>query len=170
MSSKPDRASPPTWRSIAIAVGVVVGLLGLVCVTALAIAFHQHTAATVVSRETADQIFARERVRFGDARPMIIMGSHGAAVVHRAPASAPLHQLNALHALAYDPRTGKLVRTDVPNWLLEVVSAGGWLRLANMDFTGSEGRVTLDDLKRYGPGLLLSYEDSNGSRMLVWTD
>ncbi|MDE3155896.1 MAG: hypothetical protein KGN76_12380 [Acidobacteriota bacterium] len=169
MPNPSNPARRRTWRSIAIATAVVVVLLGIVCVTFLAVAFHQHTAEQVVPRETAEQIFDTQRARFGTTTPMVTMGLNGRTIVHRPPISAPLHDLHALHALAYDPRTGRLVRTDVPNWLLEIVSMGGWLRLANTNFSGTEGRVTLDDLRRYGPGLILSYEDSNGTRMLIWT-
>ncbi len=170
MSTGPTRTPKLTWKSIAISVGVIVVLLAIVCVTGLAIAFHQHTSAATVPRETAERLFNQERTRFGDATPMVTMGSHGAAVVHRPPATAPLHELHTLHVMLYDPPTGKLVRTDVPAWLLELVSMGGHLRLTNLSLGGTGGLLTLDDLRRFGPGLILNYQDSNDSRMLVWTN
>lgn len=41
---------------------------------------------------------------------------------------------------------------------------------ADVDLGGNGGRVTLDDLRRLGPALILSDQDSNDGRVLVWTD
>jgi len=156
------------WRSVAVAVAWGLAAIGVVVVLTLALAFQRDTVTRFVTPEAAAAEFARVRARFGAARPMIeLYGRNGASVIRRRTA-APRHPLSELHVLAYNPRSRKLVRADIPAWLLRAVSLGGWIRLAAVDASNAAGRITLEDLERHGPGLLLSLQASDRRQVLVW--
>jgi len=61
---------------------------------------------------------------------------------------------------------------DLPFWLLRLVPSG---RLGNVSGSGSDfsfesGRITVDDLERHGPGLILDSKDSRNAQILIWTE
>lgn len=75
---------------------------------------------------------------------------------------------DALHVLVFARDERKLVRLSIPFWLLRLAPDG------NMDINVDELRLdrlrlSVEDLERAGPGLLLVREDED-TRVLVWTE
>jgi hypothetical protein len=72
--------------------------------------------------------------------------------------------------MAFDPDEEKVVRMDLPFWLLRLqmrgtrfdVGGGNNIDLARL-------RLTVEDLERYGPTLILDHKKSDGSRVLIWS-
>jgi hypothetical protein len=77
------------------------------------------------------------------------------------------------HIVQYDARAGHISRIDLPGWFVRAVSAGGRIRIANLGFSGDGDedmqRLTLEDLERHGPGLVLDLS-RRGGRVLAWTE
>jgi hypothetical protein len=63
---------------------------------------------------------------------------------------------------------------SIPFWLLRLLPG------KNLSFLNDEGidvdidsarvQLTLDDLERRGPGLVLMHKDRSGSKVIVWTE
>jgi hypothetical protein len=159
-----------TWTSIAIAAAILIVLSGLAVIGGGAFYVYRHIQAQFVGTDTAAADFARERARFAGQTPLVGFDEDDEPRVNRPPAGAARHQIHALHVLAYDASAGKLVRVDLPEWVIRLMSAGGHIRLGNVDLSSDKGRVTLDDLERHGPGLVLDRHMSSGSQVLVWTE
>ena len=170
-----------TWVAIALAALIIVAFMAVAAVGVTALFFYSHVNTRFVPVETASEEFAHARERFAGQRPMIEIAAdevfdaddvpHGRvrAIVHRERVAPG--EISNLHVLAYDPRANKLVRADVPRWLLELSSVGGRVRIANLDvLQGDHERVTLDDFDKRGPGLVLSVRRLRGAEVLVWTD
>ena len=78
--------------------------------------------------------------------------------------------MRALHVLAYDVSASQLRHVDIPGGLLRLMTVGGRFRLMNLEtFGDNRDRITLDDLRQHGPGLVLD-EHVGLSQMLVWTE
>jgi hypothetical protein len=61
---------------------------------------------------------------------------------------------------------------QIPFWLLRMLPSKN-LSLLNdegIDIDTDRVRLTLDDLERRGPGLVLDTKDRRGSLVLVWTE
>jgi hypothetical protein len=171
-------SSRKTWISILIASVIVVGVLALTVVGGTAFFIYRHVNSEFTSDQTAEQEFASARVRFNGQQPLIEIRRGDEPVVHRdlIPASngSKTRRLETLRVLAYDDNAGKLVRVSIPFWLLRM------LPTRNLSFLNDEGidvdidsdrvRLTVDDLDRRGPGLLLDHKDRRGSQVLVWTE
>jgi hypothetical protein len=166
-----------TWISILIASVIVVCLLALAAVGGSAYFIYRHVHAEFTNQQTADREFATARARFEGQQPLIEMRSGDEPVVHRdqiSPVAPGRPTLASLRVLAYDDRAGKLVRVSIPFWLLRMLPS------RNLSFLNDEGidvdidsdrvRLTIDDLDRRGPGLVLAHEDRRGARVLVWTE
>lgn len=168
-------SSRKTWISIAIASVIIVIVLALAVVGGTAFFVYRHVDATFSSEQTAEAEFASARARFEGQQPLIEIQPDEEPVVHSdrlRSAELPDKPLVSLRVLAYDDNAGKLVRVNIPFWLLRIFPS------KNLSFLSDEGidldtrriRLTLDDLERRGPGLVLDQKDRRGSRVIVWTE
>jgi hypothetical protein len=167
-----DEKTKKTWISIIIATVIIVGVLAVTIVGGTAYFFYRHIDARFTGQENADQTFTTARARFSGQRPLIELSSDDEPVIHRQTRGGTRHDVNALHALVYDENSGKLTHVDVPGWLIRFMSVGGHLRIANLDMFGDDDRakLTLEDLERNGPGLIMDIHRRRGSQLLVWTE
>jgi hypothetical protein len=167
-----DNKTKKTWISIVIAAVIIIGVLAIAIVGGTAYFFYHHIDARFTGQENADQAFTNTRARFSGQRPLIEITGDDEPIIHREAKAGVRHDVNALHALVYDERAGKLTHVDVPGWLIRLMSAGGHVRLANLDMFGDEERLrlTLDDLELHGPGLVMDVHRPRGSQLLVWTE
>jgi len=167
-----DAKTKKTWISIVIASVIIIGVLAIGIVGSTAFFISRHVNAKVIPQESAEQEFTATRARFVNQQPLIELTADDEPVVHR-NTSGPRREIQSLHALVYDGRAHKLTHLDVPGWLLKVMSAGGRIRIANLDVLDDEtgGKVTLEDLERHGPGLVLDVRRARGSQqVLLWTE
>jgi hypothetical protein len=170
--------SRKTWISILIAAVIIVGVFALTIVGGTAFFIYRHVNTEFTNDQTAEQEFVTARARFAGQQPLIEIRRDEEPVVHRdqikGPGGRADHKVESLRVLAYDDRAGKLVRVSIPFWLLKM------LPTRNLSFLNDEGidvdidsdrvRLTVDDLDRRGPGLLLDHKDRHGSQVLVWTE
>jgi hypothetical protein len=61
-----------------------------------------------------------------------------------------------VRAVTYDPDAKELSRAEVSWTMLRAMTAGGRMRLVDLEMFGdARDLVTLEDLERHGPGLLI---------------
>src|SRR5215831_13848601 len=147
----------PTW------VWVVLGIVGfgvlsvVVLIGGSVVMVRRHVHTEFAEKQTADQEFARQRARFAGQQPLVEL---------RKTANVD------------DNREGRLIHIDVPLWLMRMMPAsnGGTrgrrmtLRGNNLDFDFESGDLTLEDVERHGPGLVVDGVDSRGAQVLVWAE
>lgn len=166
----------PTWVSVLIASVIIVGILAVAAVGGAAFFIYRHVHTTVTAQENAEIEFSQSRARFEGQPPLIELRHDDEPIVHREllrdVTSKP--KLDALRVLAYDQREGKLVRVSIPFWLLRMAPSKHLSFLndnsINVNVDSERVRLTLDDLERRGPGLLIDTKDRHGSQVLVWTE
>jgi hypothetical protein len=171
-----NRSTRRTWVSVLIASIIIVGVLALAAVGGTAYFFYRHIHATFTPPEDADTEFAQARARFAGQKPLIEIRKDDEPILHREvvpPRGAARAPLLALRVLAYDNRARKLVRVSIPFWLLRLAPSGKKVSFLNdngIDFDSDRVHLTLEDLERRGPGLVLDQADRRGSQVLVWTE
>ena len=159
----------------------VVVIAGLAAVVAM---LSQYVTTESADETTAARAFATAREHVSGTTPLIVYGDP--PVVSRNE-SSPRRTLGVINVLLYDADDEELKRVSVPSHLVELLTLGGRIRLMNLGMFGDErDRITLEDLERHGPGLVL---DTNGaslpqlaaadlvlgrkatrSRLMIWTD
>ena len=84
----------------------------------------------------------------------------------------PAAKLDTLRVLAYDTRADKLV-----NVVDSVVASShgadrqvSFMNDTGIDFDSDRVHITLEDIERRGPSLILDQADRRGSQVLVWTE
>jgi hypothetical protein len=163
-----------TWVSVLIAAVIIVGILAVSAVggTLYFISRHVHTQFTPT--DSADRQFAEARARFSGQQPLIEIRKDEEPVLHREtiPKTMPAARLDTLRVLAYDTRANKLVNVSIPMWLLRMAPSNkfSFMKDNGIDFDSDRVHITLEDVERRGPGLLLDQADRRGSQVLVLTE
>ena len=166
----------PTWVSVLIASVIIVGIVAVAAVGGAAFFIYRHVNTTFTPSDRAEVEFSKSRSRFEGQRPLIELRHDDDPVIHREllKEGAPKHKLDALRVLAYDQHANKLVRVSIPFWLLRMAPSKHLSFLNDngfdVDVDSDRVRLTVEDLERRGPGLLLDTVDRRGSRVLVWTE
>ncbi len=160
-----------TWVWVVLAI-VVIGILGLIAMAGVGFYFFtQHVNTTVTSPASASREFAEIGAKFAGQRPLIELDERGRLLRANTDRVAPEKPapLDALHVLAYNPEDGRIVQISIPFWILRMKMHG-----TTIDFNGNrmdleDLKLTVDDLERYGPTLIVDQKGHNGERVLVWS-
>jgi nitrate reductase NapE component len=163
----------PTWAAILIAGVIIFGMLAVAAVGGTAFFIYRHINTTPTGHDAAAAEFTQARARFAGQQPLIEMSVGDEPVVHRELVKDPSgRKLETLRVLAYDRHERKLVRVSIPFWLLRLLPSNHFSFLDDNGINIDSERVnlTVDDLERRGPGLVLDTRDRRGSEVLVWTE
>lgn len=158
-------------------VWIVVGIVafGILCVIAMAGAgfyfVSQHFDARTVSSATAADEFEKVRKQFAGQKALIELDEQGdflRANTDR-PTPANVRRPEKLYVLAFDPDDGGLVRVSVPFWLLRMKADNATIDLGGSRVDLEDLKLTVEDLDRFGPCLILDQKNEGGDRVLVWS-
>ena len=163
-----------TWISVVIATVIVIGILAATAVGGTAYFIYRHVHTEFTPTESADLQFAAARARFAGQQPLIEMRHGDEPLLHREviPKTMPAAKLDTMRVLAYDTRANKLVNVSIPMWLLRMAPSNkfSFMKDNGIDFDSDRMHISLDDIERRGPGLILDQADRRGSQVLVWAE
>jgi hypothetical protein len=159
-----------TWIAIVIASVVAVCLLALMAIGAAVFFFVRNIDTDVVAPENASAEFDKVIARFEGQTPLIELKDDG-IVVHRGREGPP-RPIALLRVLAYDRADQQLVTVTIPGWLLRLLpDSGPSISVDGTDILrDARGRLTLGDLERHGPGLVLDGRGQRDAPVLIWTE
>jgi hypothetical protein len=136
-----------------------------------------HHESVPASAQLAAAEFARLRARFPDRRPLIDMSRReGAESPGGLESSAPLH---SFHTVVFDTRGGeRIVHMTAPYWFgrLFVDRSGQFRRLGKLTFLDDTEfdpeaiRLSLRQLERQGPGLIVYVRHESGGQFIAWVE
>ena len=160
-----------TWVWIAVGVAAVM-VLGLVAIAGVGFYFvSQHIQTAEVTPASAADEFQTIRTGFPGQRPLIEIDGSGrfrraADIAGARPAK---DQPERLYLLAFDPADGRLVRFNIPFWLLRIKTANATIDLNGNRMDLEDLRLSVQDLERLGPALIVDHVGPEGERVLVWS-
>ena len=156
------------WMKVTLGLAAV----AIVCIIALAgtasyfvwRSFDRHVAPEAAALREIDAI----RSRFGARPPLVeIVDPRRMDVRINRLAGAGGTGVTTLHVVNWKAEDGEVVRTEVPVWLLRFSSIN---ILSTLGLTPSQIRLTVDDIQRYGPGIVVDYNRPGEFRLLLWVD
>jgi len=155
-----------TARALMIIVGVVI-LLVIVGLGSAVWLFTQAIDVGAADERGAEAAFQEVRKCFAGVTPILDVKDGEPVLTRRPPDAAPASRLSTLHVIAWDSDEEGLTRVDLPFWLLRLKS--GPIEISSK--TGFEDlNLTVEDLERFGPALLLDHTGRSGDRVLIWTE
>jgi hypothetical protein len=157
-----------TWIKVTLGVGALLALaFGTLAGTGAYFFFRnfeQQPAAEAESTKTIDAV----RARFGTRPPLveIVNPARGDVRINR-PAVSATAPVTTVHVLNWKGEDSELTSAQLPLWLMRFssVNIASQLGVAPEKF-----RLTVDDIKRYGPGIIVDYASPGASRTLVWVE
>ena len=160
------------WIIFGVAICIAVAFVALVGGTVYMVS--RHVKTELVGKNTAEQQFLQQRERFAGQQPLIeLQGDIGdeRPIIHQRSENARKVDLQSIRVLVYDSHDGRLVHIDVPFWLFRLMPSGRVSSFGtSFNFESSRVRLTVDDLERYGPGLILDATDRRNAQVLIWTE
>jgi len=157
-----------TWAKVTLGVFGVVAI----CVAALmgtgAYFVFRHMETRAGGETEAIQAIEAVKARFGSRAPLVeITDPRRADVRINKPAEPSTVHVDTIHIINWKSETREVARTDVPLWLMRfsTVNIASTLGLAPAQF-----RLTVGDVERYGPGIIVDYGVPGEFRMLVWVE
>ena len=160
-----------TWVWIVVGI-VVVGIIGIITMAAAGLYFFtRNIQTTQASPAVASRSFDEVRARFSDQKPLIELDNDGEFLrsnLERArPANPPV--LEAIHVMAYDTDDSRVVNVTIPFWLMRMQRGGSVINFNGNDMNLEDLKITIEDLERFGPTLIVDHKSSRGDRVLVWS-
>lgn len=158
-----------TWVLVVVGV-VVVGILCLIGVAAAGLWFAKtHINITSATSATVSDDFERVRQRFKQEKPLIELDDRGHFVRSNTKRPAGTVRPDSLNVLAFDPDQGRAVRMEIPFWLLRLKLRGTRVGIGGDTVDLEDLKLSVEDLERYGPTLIVDHKGRSGERVLVWT-
>jgi hypothetical protein len=159
------------WLPIVAGIGILVAFLAVGGIFAVVTLVRESVDVSAVSDGEASSQFDQVKAQFAERPPLIELTSNGQARYSEQPASVPSpspRRLETLYVLVWDPDERHLARFSLPFWLLRMKSTpirvGAYF--SGLDDEGVQLRV--EDIDRYGPGIVLDHTTTDGERVLFW--
>jgi len=152
-----------------IVVGVVILLIILGLGSALWL-FTQSVNSSSADAATAEKYFDEARQRFGGVTPVLEVRDRHPVLARAVPAHATGPKLTTLRIIVWDEGDERFTRVDLPFWLLRLKR--GPIEFADdADVFGDEHlNLTVEQLEKYGPTLVLDHTAPGGDHVLIWTE
>jgi len=164
-----------TWIWIAGAAAAAAFLAFIAIVAAGFFLVARQVETEPASAALAERTFAEARARFEGQNPIIQIEDRDGIIrtrIDRPPPDVPAGPVpEKMYVMAYDPDEGRIVRLSLPFWLLRLGNKGS-LRFSSdrTQLSFQHLNLTVDDLTRYGPALLVDQKMPKGERVLIWTE
>ena len=158
-------------------VWVVLGIAAVCILFVIAMAgagiyyFTQHIDAAQVTPAAAAVEFDAVRTRFQGRKPLIEIDAHGRFLRSNTDREPPpdARPPDTLHVMAFDPDDGGLVKVTIPFWLLRLKVNDATVNFGGNSMNLEDLKLTVDDLERFGPSLVVDQSNEGGDRVLAWT-
>jgi hypothetical protein len=157
-----------TWAKVTIgAVAIaVVGFAVFAGTSAYLVLRHldKRTATEAETRKDFDAV----RARFTGRPPLVEIVNPQAADIRLNRLTHPGgRRVDTLHVLTWNVDDGELLRTDAPLWLMKFSSIN---ILSQLGIAPARFRLTVEDIERYGPGIVVDFSRPGKNHVLIWAE
>ncbi len=150
---------------------LVLLVCGLAGVSLFAVMAWRATSSEVLGQADAMRRLDALHARLGSAVPILSLSPDG-TVINRAPAPADdtAAPLSRIVVSVYRADTSRLVETRIPFWFFRIKAPAADSALEGTGLSFQKLGITADDLRRYGPRVVIDHRTTEGGRLLVWTE
>ena len=160
-----------TWVWVVVGIAVFC-VLALVAVVGGAFFYmSRHIEMKSATTASAAREFEAVRSGFSGQKPLIELDRNGRFVRAHTDRPGPANAAvpDQLRILAFDPSDGRIVQVSVPFWLLRMKAGNATIDLNGSKMDLEDLRLTIHDLERQGPSLIVDHQAPDGERVLVWS-
>jgi hypothetical protein len=155
-----------TKRRLLLWIAIGVPVLFIIVSASVAFIVMRTLETTAATEASAAAAFEQVRKQYPPDRPPLIQVvdiRRRDVRVNRMP-NAPRKPVPTLYFMVWDKDEGKIIRGSAPSWItkmrVSITGIGDW--------SFSDLHVTLEDIERYAPGIILDFTTPDGQRVLLW--
>lgn len=156
---------------------ILLGVFGFLFVAGLGMAaftvywLGSHMEFVETPAPDAAKSFDEIRAKFPGQRPLIeFQGGERGTITTSETATPSSVTLTTLHIIAFDDDEGRMLKVDVPFWLLRLKSGPIAFSSYASGFDDERVRLRVEDIERRGPGIVLDLERAREGRVLIWAE
>jgi hypothetical protein len=157
-----------TWVKVSI-VGASLAVLAFVALAGTGAFFVlRRLNVSTATEGDVTKDFDAIRSRFGARPPLIeVTDVRGRDFKINRPQQADGRPISTLHVLTWTQEDGQVFRTEVPIWLMRFSSIN---ILSQLGVAPERFRLTVQDIERYGPGVIVDFRRPEENRVLLWVE
>jgi hypothetical protein len=153
----------------------VVASLAVVGIGVSALMFSHWSDLEHATVPEVSDAFATAIRRAGGPAAYLRIDSQGRVQVNRQLESDHPTKLRTLHLLAWDPKQEKLLQVAFPYWFVRVkmnekINLGTITSALSHDWDKLDLKISTQELRLRGPGVVLDHTGTNGMRVLLWSE
>jgi len=157
-----------TWVKVTLSVGALVAAAFIALAGTSAYFVLRHMDKRASGEPEAVRAFDAVKARFGARPPLIeILDPRSVDIRINRPADASPTHVDTIHVINWKSDAGELSTADLPLWLMRFSSVNV---LSQLGVAPAKFRLTVNDIERYGPGIVVDYGSAGAFRVLVWVD
>jgi len=157
-----------TWVKVTLSVAalIVAALIALAGTSAYFVLRHMEKRPS--GEPEAVKVIDAVKARFGTRPPLVeIVDPRSADIRINRPTDASSTSVDTVHVVNWKSDTGELVSADLPLWLMRFSSVN---LLSQAGMAPAKFRLTVNDIERYGPGVIVDYGSQGAFRIFIWVD
>ena len=164
----PAVAAMRTWVKVTLG-GVALVILGVAALAGTgAYFFFRHLETRTATEVEAKKEIESIRTRFAGRPPMIEIVDLKAGDIKVQRTSHPQGlRAQTLHVLTWKGADEEVMRADVPLWLMRFSSLNV---LSRLGVAPERYRLTVEDVARFGPGIIVDFRDPGNQQGLIWVE
>lgn len=160
------------WISRALWIFIALALLGVLISTLM---FAQWSEIEALPMEDASARFEDILKSCEDQRPYVSILADGKVLIDRSLESSERRPLTTFHVYFWEKEDERLFHSAIPFWFVKIkmsrtLNLGTIASFIARDLSYLDLRITDQDLKSRGPGLVLDYAFDGGDRLILRTD
>jgi hypothetical protein len=157
-----------TWVKVSL-VGVSLVMLGFMALAGTGAYFVlRHLSTSTATEAAVTKDFDAIKTRFGAKPPLIeVADGRGLNFKINRPAQPDGRAVTTLHVLTWTQEDGQVFRTEVPIWLMRFSSIN---ILSQLGVAPERFSLTVKDIERYGPGIVVDFRRPEENRVLLWVE
>lgn len=157
------------WVILGVFAFFIVTGIGMAAVTVYWLGSHMDFVETPAP--DAARSFDEVRARFPGQSPLIeFSGGRRGTITTNPATTASSTKLTTLHIIAFDHDEGRMMRVDVPFWLLRMKSGPIAFSSWASGFDDERVKLRVEDIEKRGPGIVLDLSEPNEGRVLIWAE
>ena len=79
-------------------------------------------------------------------------------------------KLNTMHILAYDDQKGQTATVTLPFWIVRMKTGPFRISAYQRGWDDRGASLRVDDIEKYGPGIVVDTSGQAHGRVLIWVD
>ena len=157
-----------TWVKVTLSVAALVAAAFVALAGTSAYFVLRHMEKRASAEPDAGRVVEAVKARFGARAPLVeIVDPRNADIRINRPADASPTPVDTVHVINWKSDTGELTSADLPLWLMRFSSVN---LLSQAGVAPPKFRLTVNDIERYGPGVIVDYSSQGAFRIFIWVD